>query len=237
MLRQDPAITVPWMRAGTELVIAAVASLSDAEIGAPSALPGWSRAHVIAHLARNAEALTRLVHWAATGEVTPMYPDPQSRAADIEATSKEPPAVLRAELSATAGLLDNRFSALDASGRAATVRSALGRDLPAAEIPWMRIREVWLHAIDLDAGISTAVFPPALLTELLDDVVGVVGAKPDCPPVLLHTIDSEDRWTLGPDGERTEVTGTLADLTGWVSGRSATGLTAAGPLPTLPPWI
>jgi maleylpyruvate isomerase len=211
--------------------------MSDAALAAPSALPDWSRAHVVAHLSRNAEALVRLVHWAATGEVTPMYPDLDSRAADIEATAKEPPDVLRREMAATAALLDERIAALDDTGLSATVRSALGREMPAVEIPWMRIREVWLHAVDLDAGITTAQFPQALLVELMDDVAGGVGAKPDCPPVLLRATDSEDRWTLGPEGERTEVRGTLAALTGWVSGRSASGLTTDGPLPALPPWI
>jgi maleylpyruvate isomerase len=230
-------VTMPWMRTGTEMALGAVTAMSDAELVGPSALPGWSRAHVVAHLSRNAEALTRLVHWAATGEVTPMYPDPESRAADIEATAKRPPEVLRAELTATATLLDDRLSALDAAGLAATVRSALGRELPAAEIPWMRIREVWLHAIDLDAGIGMSVFPIGLLVELMDDVAGVVGAKPNCPAVLLHPTDTEDRWTLGPEDERVEVTGTLADLTGWVSGRTDSGLASAGPLPTLPTWI
>jgi maleylpyruvate isomerase len=237
MDRHDPTITLPWMRAGTELVLGAVTVLSDVELVAPSALPGWSRAHVVAHLSRNAEALVRLVYWAATGEVTPMYPDLDSRAADIEATAKEPPDVLRRELAATAALLEERLAALDDKGLHATVRSALGREMPAVEIPWMRVREVWLHAVDLDAGITTAQFPQALLVELLDDVAGAVGAKPACPPVLLRAADSGDRWTLGPEGERTEVTGTLADLTGWVSGRSTSGLHTDGPLPTLPPWI
>jgi maleylpyruvate isomerase len=237
MVRDDPTTTMPWMRAGTDLVVGAVQALSDTQLREPSALPDWSRAHVVAHLSRNAEALVRLVHWAATGEVTPMYPSPESRAQDIEATAQQPAAVLREELAATAALLDQRLSALDDAGWAGTVRSALGRELTAAGLPWMRVREVWLHAIDLDAGIGTAVFPADLLVGLLDDVVGVVGAKPDCPPVLLHATDSDDRWTLGPDEARIEVDGTLADLTGWVSGRTSTGLRSRDPLPTLPPWI
>jgi len=62
--RNDTAHTLPWMRTGTEHVFALVAKLSDAELAEPSALPEWSRAHVVAHLARNAEALIRLVTWA-----------------------------------------------------------------------------------------------------------------------------------------------------------------------------
>ena len=94
------------MRAGTEHVFALVAKLSDAELAEPSALPEWSRAHVVAHLARNAEALIRLVAWARTGVETPMYPSREARAADIAASAGHPPERLRAELTATAADLD-----------------------------------------------------------------------------------------------------------------------------------
>ena len=50
----------------------------------PTALPGWTRKHLVAHLAGNAEALLRLLHWAGTGERTPMYTSPEQRNADIE---------------------------------------------------------------------------------------------------------------------------------------------------------
>ena len=33
---------------------------------APSALPGWTRAHVLTHLARNADAMVNLLTWART---------------------------------------------------------------------------------------------------------------------------------------------------------------------------
>ena len=50
---------------------------------APSLCEGWTRAHVVTHIARNADALSNLVHWATTGEPTPMYASPESRDADI----------------------------------------------------------------------------------------------------------------------------------------------------------
>ena len=77
--RNEIAVTLPWMRTGTEHVTALVAKLSDTELAEPSALPDWSRAHVVAHLARNAEALGRLLTWARTGVENPMYPSREAR--------------------------------------------------------------------------------------------------------------------------------------------------------------
>jgi maleylpyruvate isomerase len=228
------------MRQGTELIISGAAYLPDAAFGEPSALPGWTRAHVLGHLARNAEALARLVRWAATGEVTPMYPDAASRAAGIEASARQSPARLRNDLTDTATALDAALVALDEPAWRSRVRSALGRELPALEIPWMRIREVWLHAIDLGVGLGFAVVPPDLVDLLLDDATAVVGAKPDCPPLRLHPTDrAADRtWTLGgADAPRT-VVAAAADLLAWVTGRTPESPPhAADGLPALPPWL
>lgn len=73
MDRQDKSVTLPWMGAGTEFLLRAVGALPDDALADPSRLPGWTRAHVVGHLARNADALTRLATWARTGVETPMY--------------------------------------------------------------------------------------------------------------------------------------------------------------------
>jgi maleylpyruvate isomerase len=234
MDRQEISVTLPWMRQGTELLLTTVAGLSDGQLREPSALTDWTRAHLLAHLARNAEALGRLAHWAATGEETPMYPDLESRNADIARTAGNAAEVLRSELAATAAELDRRLAALDDAAWSAPVRTAQGRAIPGREIPWMRIREVWLHSVDLDAGIRTTDFPRELAEVFLDDVAAVVGGKPDCPPVVLHAVDTDRTWPLGPDRERTEVSGPVAELLAWVSGRSSN---LTGRLPELPPWI
>src|SRR4051794_8221330 len=53
-----------WMHNGTQLFLDAVDRLSDSELDAQSPLEGWQRRHVIGHVARNAEALGRLLDWA-----------------------------------------------------------------------------------------------------------------------------------------------------------------------------
>src|ERR671939_294815 len=86
-----------WWAQGQRAVAGALARLTDDELRQPSALPGWSRAHVVAHLARNADALVNLCSWARTGVETPMYPSRQARDAAIEATATLPPDALRAD--------------------------------------------------------------------------------------------------------------------------------------------
>ena len=200
--RNDTALTLPWMRAGTGHVFALVAKLSDAELAAPSGLPEWSRAHLVAHLARNAEALIRLVTWARTGVETPMYPSREARAADIAASAGHPPGRLRAELVDTADELDAALTALTPAQWRAEVRSALGRPLPAAQVPWMRIREVWLHAVDLDAGAEVADVPDGVLDLLLDEVTATLSATDGCPAVELVPTDRDRRFQLGAEGGR-----------------------------------
>ena len=83
---------------------------------------------------------------------------------------------------------------------AGEVRSALGRPLPAAQVPWMRIREVWLHAVDLDAGAEVADAPDGVLDLLLDEVTATLSATVGCPAVELVPTDRDRRFLLGADG-------------------------------------
>jgi maleylpyruvate isomerase len=223
------------MRQGTDLVLAAVAGLTADELREPSRLPGWTRAHVVGHLARNAEALGRLAHWAATGEETPMYPSLEARAEGIEASVANEAAVLRADLRAAAAELERRLAAFDDAAWTAIVRYGTGELIPASELPWARCREIWLHAIDLGAGITTRDFPPELTDALLEEFVGRLDAKVDCPALVLRPTDREEIWTLGSAGETTEVSGPAGELLAWLCGRGPSGLEPAE-LPALPAW-
>ena len=74
------------VRPATENLLATASRLSDEDLGAPSLCEGWTRGHVLAHLSRNADAISRLVGWAVTGERVEMYPGGQAaRDAEIEA--------------------------------------------------------------------------------------------------------------------------------------------------------
>src|SRR5690606_16135534 len=92
--------TLGLARQGTAYFARHLDLLSDADFDAPSLLPGWSRRHVVAHVAFNARALTRLASWAATGVERAMYESAEKRDAEIEEGATRSPAELR-ELATT----------------------------------------------------------------------------------------------------------------------------------------
>ncbi len=69
----------------TRRLLATAALLTDAQVREPSRLPGWTRGHVLTHLARNADGCCNLLAWARTGTETPMYPSEAARDAAIAA--------------------------------------------------------------------------------------------------------------------------------------------------------
>jgi maleylpyruvate isomerase len=217
-----------WAREGTARFVAAVAGLTDEQLREPSALAGWSRAHVVAHVARNADALVNLMEWARTGVETPMYASPRQRADDIERGAGLPAAELRADLLGTSERFAARVAAMPAEAWRAEVRTRQGRRIPGAEVFWMRSREVWVHQADLGTGLTFAGFPEDFLVELIGDVTGALTG-----PGL--RIEAGGRsWTMGAGGAT--VSGTPAAVAAWLTGRSA-GADVEGTKPELPDWL
>nr|WP_202628114.1 maleylpyruvate isomerase family mycothiol-dependent enzyme [Cellulomonas sp. APG4] len=217
--------------------------LRDERLDAPSLVPGWTRRHVVAHVGLNARALTRLTTWAATGVETPMYASPAERDAEIEMAATLPARALR-HLSAHAAVhLDVEWRDLPDEAWSATVRTALGREVPARETVWMRTREVWIHAVDLDAGGSFRQLPAELVDALLDDVVGAWTrrqADEGLPALVLEPTDRPAASRRSVPGERAAVVrGRAADLAQWATGRGAVDVTTADgvPLPAPPRWL
>ncbi|MFJ8128564.1 maleylpyruvate isomerase family mycothiol-dependent enzyme [Streptomyces hydrogenans] len=226
-----------WVLIGTELVSDAVTGLDDTGYAAPSALPDWTRAHVAAHVAANAEALANLVHWAATGDPTPMYASPEERAAGIERGRALPAPALTAWLRRSADALAARMDALTEDHWRHEVVTAQGRTVPATELPWMRAREVCVHAVDLATGTTFADLPADFLTALCDDVTAKRAAAPG-PAVTLRATDTGATWELPGDGEPVPVTGALHALTAYLTGRGAAPRAADGPpAPALAAWL
>jgi maleylpyruvate isomerase len=229
-----------WFLDGEACALAQVAALSDDDLAAPSRLPGWSRAHVAGHLARNADALGNLLRWAETGEPTPMYTSTEQRAEGIEETAAQAPDALRADLDAASARLVAAVDALPDDAWDAEVRTASGRAVPASEVPWMRVRETWVHVVDLDAGASFADHPDDVVAALLAEVAGWPSLQAADPALAIRAEDLDRSWTLG-EGEPVEVSGPASALLGWLSGRDdGAGLSTSDPSgrpPAPPPWL
>ncbi len=208
--------TLAWVAEGTELCRKVITNLDEASYGAPTLLPGWTRKHLVAHLASNAAALVNLTHWARTGEPTPMYSSPDQRAADIESGTRLPADRLTAWFEESARQLADATAELTEEQWQAQVLTAQGRTVPASEVPWLRSREVMVHAVDLGTGVQFTDLPEEFLTELRDDITARRGG--DTVPT---------------------VHGNPAEVTAYLAGRPYTGVTTAdgSPAEPLPPWL
>lgn len=188
-----------WMDEATALFLDCLDRLSDEDLDAPTSLPGWTRRHVVAHVHYNARALARLVAWAATGTEHPMYASPEQRAAEIETGSSLAPTELRRLVRESANDLAAALDGLAPHGWLAAVVTAQGRIVEATEIPWLRTREVAVHAVDLNAGVRFDDLPPELTAALLTDVVAKRAAAGDGPALAAWlTGRSTQAPSLGP---------------------------------------
>jgi maleylpyruvate isomerase len=240
MVTRKPQDVRQWMREGTAVFARYASALDEDAARAPSLLRGWTRAHIMAHLARNAEGLRRLADWARTGVETPMYAGPAQRKEEIEATAGHDIERLKSDLSGTNAMLEEGLAALGEQQWINQVRTAQGRLVPATEIPWMRVREVWLHAVDLDTGFLISDIPDDVVDALLDNVTTIFDTRPDAPALTLTANDRPATWTIHADDDPFAVSGAAADLLGWLIGRSGSNaVTGAGTphLPEIPRWL
>ena len=242
---------------GEQFFLQALDQLSRADLDQPSSLPGWTRKHVAAHVIHNAEAFMRLLEWARTGEENRMYPSRQARDEEIGSTvahtSNGDVMTMAHEV---VDELSDEFDDMDDEAWSATVVNGQGKDMQAAQIPWARARETWMHSLDLNIGMTTLDFPAAMVNALLDEITGMWIARDEPVNYKLNITDrdgSPRMVTAGPEGTRPaepiEVTGEAAEIVSYLTGRGwpnsgvedndkgASGAATPLDLPAPPPWI
>jgi maleylpyruvate isomerase len=229
-----PEQTLAWMADGTRMLLTDLAALPDQALAAPTALPGWTRRYLLAHIAANAGALRNLVHWARTGEERRMYASNEQRDADIAAGAQLPAAELRAWIESSAQALAADLDAMPGPAWDAKVITAQGLTRSASEIPWMRVREAYVHAIDLGAGTQWTDLPAEFLAALLDDVTARRSANGGGPALAVAATDTGHTWEVVGAGVAIPVSAPLTDLAAYLTGRPAPELRAA---PVLPAWL
>ncbi|WP_217235672.1 maleylpyruvate isomerase family mycothiol-dependent enzyme [Streptomyces sp. AC555_RSS877] len=224
----DHAHDLASVRDATERLLIAVTKLDNSAVTEPSRLPGWTRGHVLAHLARNADALVNVL------EGRPMYASADARDTDIERDAPRPLSVQLTDLRDSAA----RFQEAGAGPAdwSRTVELRNGVTDSASRVPFRRWIEVELHHVDLGIGYNLEDLPGDFTQREIDFLADRFRGHPDVPAVL---IEQDGRQIpTGRDGTaRITVTGHRADLLGWLAGRrDGSALTVAGgPLPALPP--
>lgn len=233
------AQTLNWSNEGSELFLRLVDLMPDQEFAAPSLLPLWTKAEVVAHVAFNADAIGNLVTWATTGVETPMYATLTARAAQMAASLLYSVDELRELVKSSHAHLALKFATLNESSWNSQVTTAQGRVVPATELPWMRTREVWVHSIDLDCGVGFRSFPDGLVDALLNNMAAHRGDRENHPSLLLVPNDRSQTWNIGPSTSTTiEVRGASSDIACWLAGRGIEGIEIEGGVPPeIGPWF
>ena len=148
----------------TQRLLDAARVLADSDLREPSMLPGWTRAHVLAHLARNADAMRNLLVWARSGQERPAYASQQARESDIEHGAGRPAKELMSDVASAAMALRTVIKQLPDEAWPFPVRVLDSAPFPAAQVPVRRLVEVELHHCDLGIGYSPADWPAGFAT-------------------------------------------------------------------------
>ncbi len=234
-------------------LVASLGGLDDEAMRAPSRCAGWTRAHVLTHIARNADGMVNLAEWAQTGNVVAMYESGDRRNADIEEGAARPADEIIADVVssndrvlAAFGALEGRV-AVDPAVAAFEVR--LGGDPvngpahPVRVLPFLRLQEVVVHHHDLDDGLTVRDWPRAYVDEALPRAAARMAARVEDMPVLVAEDDDVVTTFPSPSGPGSvgEIRGPAAALLVWLLGRStaqdrARLVVSGGDLPVLPDW-
>lgn len=228
------AVAADLLPDATRRLVRTTDALTDHEYAEPSGLPDWTRAHVLAHLALNAEGLAGALAGIVEGRRVPMYRSQEARDGDIADLATRPPSTVRGRLLGACTELTDAITAVPEDRWDTGIeRVPGGRVFPARAVPGMRLSEVEIHHADLAAGYSAASWTTDFCAHLLDTMAGRDGAS---SPFRAHATDLERTWGFGEGGPT--VSGTAAALGWWLTGRGhGEGLdTDGGALPRIGAW-
>lgn len=225
---EAPAETLAFARGGTAYFARILNGLSDRDLDGASLLPGVSRRRIVAQVGYQARALARSTQAAASGGSLPMAGSTAAWREEVEAGASLPARALRGLFRHAAVHLDVEWRDLSASAWDACLTLPDGSRGTTRETPWLRAREIWLRAVDMDAGGSFLDMPPGLVDRLLGEAAATWAG----PPARLVPSDRGLPLSLG-GASGPSIHGTAADLARWLTGRGARRLRHDEPLPAL----
>ena len=183
--------------ASHERLLATATRLNDDDLRAPSRLPGWTRAHVLAHLARNADSHTWLFKGAKMGESRRQYPEAGMRERDIESDSTLDRDVLLEDLARSCRDLEVAWNGLN--DELWDFRAFVGvGERPMADILFRRLREVEVHHVDLNASYDASDWPEAYVEEELQRTLHKLPKRVNHAALVEWLIGRRDAPALEP---------------------------------------
>lgn len=239
---EELAEVLAQLREGTAGLLCTAADVDDASARAPSLLGGWSRGHLLTHLARNADSHVRRLAGAVEGRVVPQYEGGRAaRNAAIEAGATRDAAEILADLVAACEGLDAALAAFPKDRWDAEVEREYA-SAPASSLPFTRVMEVEVHHADLGLAFTSGDWPLAFVDRALAYTMErmsprVAETSGSAASWHLHRTDGEGEWLIArsPGGTTITVEHAKGDcavrgpghgLLAWLMGRR--GIESAG---------
>jgi maleylpyruvate isomerase len=177
----------------------AISDLTEAQVRAPSLLPDWTVAHVLSHLARNADSHVRRAEAANRGEVVDQYlGGAAGRSQQIEDGAVRPAADLLEDVHRSAVAAEDAWRMVADVAWRGRSRDANGLARPLFELPGRRWQEIEVHLVDLSIGVTHRDWPDDFVLEWLprtrERMAGALLKVPD--PGLTEPSD-ELAWLYG----------------------------------------
>ncbi len=236
-----PETLLAELHKAADVVSSLAAKLSDADVPAPSALPGWSRGHVLAHITGISNAMARQLEFAARGETVDLYDggyDGRTKAIEMSAghSLEQHRADVAAALERALRAFDSVATSPAAAGWQAPISYRGGVVFDGGLALW---RELVIHASDLGTGRGPETWSRHFCGHLFNFLSARV---PEDQKLVLQPLGMPP-VTIGAGGRSTVVSGMVTDIAAWLAGREPTlgSLRASAAadgveLPELLPW-
>ena len=144
--------------------------ITEPDLRAPSLLPGWTRARVLAHLARGADAMRNLLTGVRTGQPRPAFASAEAYEAAVEHSAALRPEQLATDLADSAMAFRTVAGQVPGDRWQDPVRApGIAAPFPAAELLIRRLVEVELHHCDLGIGYGPDRWPAAFAAMALPE--------------------------------------------------------------------
>jgi len=231
-VRVDMAMVRTSRHEATQSLLGDTIGITDEQWNQPSRLPGWTRAHVATHLARNADAFVRIMEQLRGHKPTRLYASETDRREEIERGSERTALELQVDLDASAGRLHTHLPELMKlpPDRLVHLTPTLTQRLE--RLPIARLNEVVLHHIDLDVGFSYHNIENHVASWLLSFNADRIGRNSAYPAIRI-VADSGLTVVIGGPGHPGLVHGADNFLLCWLTGRLPEG-DAGAKMPLLP---
>ncbi|MDP9693727.1 UNVERIFIED_ORG: maleylpyruvate isomerase [Arthrobacter globiformis] len=248
-----PDTLLAELHKAADAVSSLAAKLTEADVPAPSALPGWTRGHVLAHIAGISNAMARQLEYAARGETVELYDGGyDGRTKAIEMSAGHALVQHRADLDSALERALRAFDSLDAdadtdtdagnadaagaAGWRAPISYRGGVVLDGGLALW---RELVIHASDLNTGRGPETWSRPFCEHLFTFLAARV---PEEQKLVLQPLGLPP-VTIGTGRRSTVISGMLTDVAAWLAGREpslgslrASAAADGVDLPELLPW-